>query len=443
MPEPRSPDTSVEGISSLSVSGFKSIDKEQTLEIRPLTLLAGANSSGKSSMMQPLLLLKQTVEATYDPGPLLLDGPNVKFTSSDQLLSRTTRSNEFNVGISTRQQTFLAVNFNRRAGRGLEIGRMHYRGVEESYDLTPDMGEPEILKQILESASPRTKELARIEPRLGWEVIRNRCFLEIRGKIHDEAGGRTSFIRLTGSELARLQSYVGDVIHVTGLRGSPERVYPLGPIGPRFPGIFERYTASVISQWQTQRKIELSGLGEDLKRLGLTWKATARKVSDTQVELQVGRLPEATRGGASDLVNIADVGFGVSQTLPVLVALRAARPGQLVYVEQPEIHLHPRAQTKLADLLVNAANRGVRVVAETHSALLLLGIQTAVAAGRISPSLVKLHWFSRSQVGSTTVTSADIDNTGAFGNWPEDFSDVVLEAEGKYLGLAQSRIPQE
>src|SRR5258708_447351 len=73
-------------ITSLSVAGFKSIVDEQTIEIRSLTLLAGANSSGKSSMMQPLLLLKQTLEAPYDPGPLLLNGPNVKFTSVGQFL---------------------------------------------------------------------------------------------------------------------------------------------------------------------------------------------------------------------------------------------------------------------------------------------------------------------------------------------------------------------
>src|SRR3954466_7053363 len=75
------------GITEITVSGFKSISDEQGIEIRPLTILAGANSSGKSSMIQPLLLLKQTLEASYDPGALLLNGPNVKFTSTDQLLS--------------------------------------------------------------------------------------------------------------------------------------------------------------------------------------------------------------------------------------------------------------------------------------------------------------------------------------------------------------------
>src|SRR4051794_39845495 len=78
----------INGITQLTVGGYKSLAHEQTIEIKPLTILAGANSSGKSSTMQPLLLLKQTLEASYDPGPLLLDGANLKFTSSDQLFAR-------------------------------------------------------------------------------------------------------------------------------------------------------------------------------------------------------------------------------------------------------------------------------------------------------------------------------------------------------------------
>src|SRR5712691_6751445 len=81
------PEHKREGIASITVGGFKSISQEQDFEIRPLTILAGANSSGKSSIMQPLLLLKQTLEAPYDPGALLLNGPNVQFTLADQLLS--------------------------------------------------------------------------------------------------------------------------------------------------------------------------------------------------------------------------------------------------------------------------------------------------------------------------------------------------------------------
>ena len=71
-----------QGITRITVSGFKSIADERSIDIRPLTILAGANSSGKTSIMQPLLLMKQTLEATYDPGGLLLSGPNVRFTKA-------------------------------------------------------------------------------------------------------------------------------------------------------------------------------------------------------------------------------------------------------------------------------------------------------------------------------------------------------------------------
>src|ERR1700685_653951 len=90
-----------DGITRIAVEGFKSIAKRQEIEIAPLTILAGANSSGKSSIMQPLLMLKQTLEAPYDPGPAKIDGPNVRFTSSDQFLSK--------IGLSSRRSLRIEV----------------------------------------------------------------------------------------------------------------------------------------------------------------------------------------------------------------------------------------------------------------------------------------------------------------------------------------------
>ena len=83
---------------------------------------------------------------------------------------------------------------------------------------------------------------------------------------------------------------------------------------------------------------------------------------------------------------------------------------------------------------MEAANRGVRLVAETHSALLLLHIRTLLAQGEIDPELVRLHWFSRDpESGATSIETADLDERGALGNWPEDFGDVELTAESAYL----------
>ena len=234
-----------------------------------------------------------------------------------------------------------------------------------------------------------------------------------------------------------LESNIFSSIHLPGLRDNPERSYKLTSAGPRYPGTFENYTASVIQEWQEMKDERLKTLANTLHTLGLTGKVRTQKIGDVGIELQVGRLLHDS--SEVDMVNITDVGLGVSQVLPVLVALIVAEPGQLVYLEQPELHLHPRAQVVLAQVLADAAKRGVRVVVETHSSLLLLGIQTLVAEGNLSPELVKLHWFTRREDGVTEVNSADLDEAGAYGEWPEDFDDVDLKAQSRYIKVAQSR----
>ena len=163
---------------------------------------------------------------------------------------------------------------------------------------------------------------------------------------------------------------------------------------PQYLGTFENYVASIIHEWQETGDERLKTLADALHALGLTGQVGTKKIDDTRIELQVGRLRN-DRTSETDMVSIADVGVGVSQVLPVLVALIVAEPGQLVYLEQPEMHLHPRAQVALARVLADAAKRGVRVVAETHSSLLLLAVQTLIAEEDLSPELVKLHWFTR------------------------------------------------
>jgi len=228
---------------------------------------------------------------------------------------------------------------------------------------------------------------------------------------------------------------------VPAIRGNPERNYRIFGIGPLFPGLFDNYVANLINHWQSTTDNRVQVLEDALELLGLTCKVEAKAVDDTQVELLVGRLPKGSAGSSKDLVSIADVGFGVSQVLPVVVALLTAEPGQLVYIEQPEIHLHPKAQIAMAQILADAANRGVKVVVETHSSLLLLGIQSLVAEGKLAPEIVKLHWFKRRpDDGVTEVSSADLDEAGAFGDWPEDFADVELSEQSRYMDAAELRL---
>lgn len=444
-------------ITRVTVGGFKSIQQEQSIEIRPLTLLAGANSSGKSSMMQPLLLLKQTLDATYDPGPLLLDGPNAQFTSVEQFLSLQAdghRADGFSVGILDTLGMGIATRIGLDSGRKLRVERTAFQDGGREAVVQPGMPQ-EDLQAALEQFRPglwQYLETIPGEQARQLAVAQQRCFLDVVVQSKDarpprvpggqgaDPNGSIRWMR----ESVPAEDHIPSVIHVPGLRRNVERACPVGGLGSgdavRYPGTFEHYVASIIADWQDDyRSRRLEGLNRDLELLGLTWAVAAKPSGDSAVELRVGRLPHRQTDGAKDMVSIADVGFGVSQVLPVLVALRVAVPGQLVYLEQPELHLHPRAQSALAQVLGDAARRGVHVVAETHSSLLLLAVQTLVAEGKLSPSLVKLHWFTRGEDGSTGIISGDLDESGAFGEWPEDFGDVEAQAESRYLDAAEAR----
>jgi AAA domain, putative AbiEii toxin, Type IV TA system/AAA ATPase domain/Protein of unknown function (DUF3696) len=415
------------GFTEIGVSGFKSFAEETRIQLGSLTILAGANSSGKSSIMQPLLLMKQTLEAPYDPGALLLDGPHVHATSGEQLISRNHQllltSKQFtismDIGCMYLHTTF---HWSDQSGIDLHSQRFVYPETAEEIVLRPNMSSDEILDAGRKyfDVDPQPQNL---------QVLRERCFLKVKGTINYDLGNPT-FIDVLRS-----------IIHVQGVREKPERSYRTAAVsGSTFPGQFEIYAASLIDRFQKEDPEQLIKIQETLRKLSLTDILQAQRLNDTQVELRVGRV--FGRADPADTVNITHVGLGVSQILPVIVALLVAQPGQLVYIEQPEVHLHPRAQVALAEIFADAASRGVRVVVETHSELFLMGIQALVAEDQLDPNAVKLHWFTRQADGSSKVASADLDETGAFGDWPEDFGSTTLGMANRYLSAAETKIWQ-
>ncbi|MEA5477496.1 DUF3696 domain-containing protein [Pseudanabaena galeata UHCC 0370] len=496
-----------QGITKISVSGYKSLADECSIEIAPLTILSGANSSGKSSIMQPLLLMKQTLESTYDAGSLKINGANVRLTSTDQIFTKSINKlssvvNSFTVSLELNEKTVIKNTFKKESDKvtGIKIFSSVYKYLGFTIDLNLDMNDEKVLEScydslvkyfsvlVLEDKEDINDFAHRFRLSLKYKyslnnLIKNednktierihefskniedtykiwiknyRCFLyldanfldnDIPSALPSEIGSSeelafTGLFKLFGSEgvYNEIMWRVCQLIHVAGLRGNPERTYPVSYIGQFFTGTFENYVASIIHSWKVTKDKRLKQLGEALQILGLTWKVDTKQIDDTQVEVRVGRLKTKSNSKSTDMVSIADVGFGLSQTLPVIVALLVAEPEQLVYLEQPEIHLHPRAQANLAQLLVDAANRGVRVVVETHCELLIRRVQSLIAEDKIAAEKVKLHWFSQDDNGFTKVTTAELDETGAFGDWPEDFSEISLQEESRYLDAAESKL---
>ncbi len=125
-------------------------------------------------------------------------------------------------------------------------------------------------------------------------------------------------------------------------------------------------------------------------------------------------------------VRLTDVGFGVSQVLPALVQAFYAPPGSTVWMEQPEIHLHPMAQSNLADVFVSAVKsyeggnpRNTQLIIETHSEHLLTRLQRRVAEEVIDASDVAIYFVNRKDAAD--MEALRLNMFGEIENWPEDF----------------------
>ena len=446
-----------QGITEISVQGFKSLYEESRIEIRPLTILAGANSSGKSSIMQPLLLMKQTLEAPFDPGGLLLSGASVRFTSSDQVLSLIKSNNN-----SKYSNIFsLKINIDTKFSSEIlyPIASME---IKNTFGKNDDFGlsifetscflrnyNSELIEQITYNLNSEKENIfTQINSifqglnlqNFKFNIHKKRQFLILECRKMTDYFTNAIYkyddiFYSNSSNIDYASKLILALIYLPGLRGKPQRSYPISGV-ETFSGVFDDYFASIIYQWKMNQDSRIEELNKYLQNLGLTSKVTASRPNDIQIELQVG----LSKDISDTVVNIADVGLGVSQVLPVLVALLVAESGQLVYLEQPELHLHPRAQANLAQPLIDAANRGVKVVVETHSDLLLTRIKTLVAEEAIDPAKLILHWFSRGDDGITKIDSKELDKVGAYGEFPIDFSDVFFEEDHRYIKAASKQL---
>ncbi|MFG2412102.1 AAA family ATPase [Streptomyces goshikiensis] len=128
-----------------------------------------------------------------------------------------------------------------------------------------------------------------------------------------------------------------------------------------------------------------------------------------------------------------NVGFGLTYVLPIVVACLTARPGSLILLENPEAHLHPQGQTRMAGLAAAAAAHGAQLVVETHSDHVINGVRLAVKQGRLTPEQVVLHYFRGDGTG-VDVVSPKVDRDGLLDQWPEGFFDELENTLDQLIG---------
>ena len=397
-------------ITELSVQNFKSWKDTGKLHLAPLTGFFGANSSGKTSILQTLLMLKQTVERPPDWKGVIDFGDDsslVNLGSFDDLIhghrrdaplqiSLSWRFSEklslpdvdevdilsFNLSVDNVENAVSEVSFNYRTGK--QRFGVH-RGGPNAY-LASVPGEPD---SYVESLS--------------------RCY-----GIHDAP----LHIRQLFSPLQTcFENLFRSIRYLGPLREYPRRHYAWQ--GKHSPGVGQHGEEMVTALFSG--RIQLRPTEEQipkwLQRLDLIDSYRLNPIPNTETGYEF--LVRKYKGGPE--VRLTDVGFGVSQVLPVLVLCYYVPEGSILILEQPEAHLHPKVQSELADLLIEVVkNRKLQIILESHSEHLILRLMRRIAEEQISADDTAFY-FCEMNEGTSEIERLNVDDYGNITNWPQNF----------------------
>ena len=432
-----------------------------------VTGLFGTNSSGKTSLLQFLLLLKQTKEATDRALSLELNGPYVELGTIRDAIHRhdETKGIDFSLGFELEQTLILRdwtkigsagrlaegreiiltseIAVHQKAPRArrlsyrlgnLEVALTQGRRADASFDLTPrDEG----------SGFRFIRTQGRQWPVPG--PVKAYAFPDQVRTYFQNAGF------LSDLEVA-YEAAIDRIFYLGPLRDYPKRDYlwarsrPID-VGQRGEKAIDAILAATTSD--ETRNLRYKGPRWPFQKMIAHWLREMGLIHDFRVEeIAEGsnrwQAKVITRPGGSEVL-LTDVGFGVSQVLPVITLLHYVPEGSTVILEQPEIHLHPLAQAGLADVIISAAtHRKVQVIVESHSEHLLLRLQRRIAEEAIAADDVKLY-FCDAPRGVSKLTLLAVDLFGRVTNWPDKFmGDAFGEAAKAELArLKRMRVAAE
>ena len=237
----------------------------------------------------------------------------------------------------------------------------------------------------------------------------------------DEFMKKIDYLGPAREEPRRLHQWRGVLPPTVGQRG--ESAVEILLASEVSGGVISKQPSPSDNGWEGENYLEAADVEDWFRRLGVAASVTPVRAGRGR---QYWELMLQPPNGAGCEVNLADVGFGVSQVLPVIVALLYARPGSTVLLEHPEIHLHPKVQMDLVDFFIYAAKeRGIQIVFESHSEYMLARLQRRLAESNGSDSSlttddVKLYFCSLKE-NRSVLEPLEVNPNGSIQNWPPDF----------------------
>ena len=435
-------------LTRMRLKGFKSWRDTGEVELRPITGLFGANSSGKTSLLQALLLLKQTADSPDRATALrfgdhrtpmhlgsFLDaahGHKARETldialdwDTDSPMEISDLSAGDRIVAESDHLGFQTQVGYRNGGNGAStyVKEMAYRVGDAQFGMRRKSGGKPEYQLRAQGGGKEKFRFVRVPGKTEFLPAPIRCYgfpNQVRA-YHQNAGFVLDLEFALASCLDRVH-YLGP------LREAPQRVYSWNGAQPTDVGLRgEHFVDAILASDERGDTIARGRGGGNLslekyvawwlKKLKLAHEFRVKPIAPgvRLYEVRVRRFP------TSPEVLITDVGFGVPQILPVLVLCFYVPEGSTIILEHPEMHLHATAQSGLADVLIDAhKKRGVQILVESHSEHLLYRLQRRVAEKKITTREIGLH-FCKASGSNSTLTPLNVDPRGIIQNWPKDF----------------------
>lgn len=348
------------------------------LPLSQLTLLSGANATGKSSVMQALQLMHQTIREHEWSSKLMLNGGELSLGTVTDVVDKITGRHTFSIGI---------LDDDRQV-------RWDFEG--DRKDMSANVAQVRIEGQ-----------------EYGSEFQLRYLFPVLDGKEPPSLAIR--LLRLT---------------YLTAERAGPREVYPLEDpssvqvVGPRGEKVVS------LLHWGREETVLPHLVLPDVPPTRMRQVEARMRQFFPECSLEVQQVPQANAvtlgirtSSATNYHRPVHVGFGLTQALPIFVAALSASHGDFLLIENPEVHLHPAAQVKMGLFLASVASAGVQVIIETHSDHILNGVRRAVKSNVVLPTNVICHYFKNRDEGGGQVVSPLIDANGNIDAWPKGFFD--------------------
>ncbi len=453
-------------LTELRIQNFKAWRDTGAVRLAPLTVIFGTNSSGKSSLGHLLMALKQTAQLADRRRALHLGDENsaIDLGTFRDCLHGHDPSRKLEFSLRWRLDPRLTVNdqLNRRQSyQGDELrlsSRIRADKQEQpvtdefSYRLF-DQGQPRL--SIEHTAKTLECEPLRLVKAQGrkWPVEPPEKFY----RFADRTLLRYQNADFLADFALRTEQMLEAIYFLGPLRARPKRIYPWAGDTPSDVGADGRFAvAALLAATGQNRKLNRGHkqriarfdefIARWLKDIGIIESFIVRPVAKgrKEYEVLVKTHPEAEE------VRLTDVGFGVSQVLPALVQAFYAPAGSTVWMEQPEIHLHPMAQSNLADVFISAVQsyeagkpRQAQLIVETHSEHFLTRLQRRVAEGQIAAHDVAIYFVNRTGAAAE-LEELRLDEFGEIENWPENFfGDEMDDIAARVLAGSRRRTSAE